>query len=264
MYIGCNWSKALKFLLEKDEVKIDYIKAGAYGDFENEFSTMRSMKPILIHGLGKFERTGMKDINLVDFYRANSIIKRCSSPHFGIHLEIKNSDMYEGMKDENIYEYMCKQIQTFKKNIEVPLLLENVPDSPIEHTVFDCYPYFQPKKLTKLFLDNNVDFLLDLTHAKITSKYHKIDVHEYLNGLPLERVREIHVNGSGYDEEGFPMDTHSSMEKEDYDLLRWVLTYSKPYVVTLEYAGTKKEKEADIIASLKTQLREIQNIIISR
>ena len=43
MYIGCNWSKALKFLLEKDAVKVDYIKTGSYGNFNEQFPTMRSI-----------------------------------------------------------------------------------------------------------------------------------------------------------------------------------------------------------------------------
>lgn len=47
MNIGCNWSEALKFLLEREAVKIDYIKSGTYGSFNEEFSTMRSKKDSL-------------------------------------------------------------------------------------------------------------------------------------------------------------------------------------------------------------------------
>src|SRR5471030_991450 len=137
MYIGCNWSKALKMLLDKDAVKIDYIKSGAFGAFNEEFKTMSSLRPILLHGLGYFENTGMKDIEIIDFNSANNLIKKCESPHYGLHLAIRNSDMYPGMTDENIYEHMSKQIQIFKKNIKVPLLLENAPDSPNDRALFD-------------------------------------------------------------------------------------------------------------------------------
>ena len=37
MDIGCNWSKALKILTEKDSVKIDYIKSFGYGNFDYDF-----------------------------------------------------------------------------------------------------------------------------------------------------------------------------------------------------------------------------------
>lgn len=260
MRIGCNWSKALKILLERQEVKIDYIKSGAYGNFDKLFTAMRSMRPILVHGLGYFEHTGMKDINIIDFNHANHIINICDSPHYGFHICIKNSDMYEGMTDKDIYKLMCNNIKIFKKNIKVPLLLENIPDSPSERAIFDHYPYIMPDEINRLVLENDVSFLLDLTHAKITAEYHGWDIHEYIRNLPLDRVIEIHINGSGYDKNGFPQDTHQSMEDEDYSLLEWVLKYTSPKIVTLEYNGIESESNETIICSLRKQLNEIQNI----
>jgi uncharacterized protein len=260
MYIGCNWSKALNFLLEREEVKIDYIKFGAYGNFDKLFPTMRSMRPILLHGLGYLEHTGMKNIGMIDFNLANHLIAECNSPHLGIHLSIKNSDMDSGMTDDDIHRRMCKHIQIFKKDIRVPLLLENIPDSPQERAIFDHYPYIMPEQFSRLFTENEVSFLLDLTHAKITAQYHGWNVHEYIRQLPLNRVIEIHINGSGYDEEGFPADTHQAMENEDYRLLEWVLNYTNPDIVTLEYNGTKEESDDTVICSLKKQLRKIQDI----
>ena len=260
MYIGCNWSKALKSLLEKDAVKIDYIKSGAFGTFNEEFLTMRSMRPILLHGLGHFEDAGMKNIEIIDFNLANKLIKNCNSPHYGLHLSIKNSDMYQGMTDENIHEHMSKQIQIFKRNIAVPLLLENTPDSPKDRIMFDHYPYIMPEQLSRLIVENDVSFLLDLTHAKITAKYRGFNIHDYIRQLALDRVVEIHVNGSGYDKDGFPTDTHQAMENEDYKLLDWVLNYTNPEVVTLEYNGIETESHDTIICSIEKQLNEIQNI----
>ncbi|MCM1989347.1 DUF692 family multinuclear iron-containing protein [Oceanirhabdus seepicola] len=260
MKIGCNWSTALKFLLEKDVVKVDYIKSGAYGTFNEQFLTMRLMRPILLHGLGYFEHTGMKNIEIIDFNLANRLLKNCNSPHYGLHLSIKNSEMYPGMTDENIYEHMCKQIQIFKKNIGVPLLLENTPDTQVDRVVFDHYPYIKPEQFKRLFIENDVSFLLDLTHAKITAQFHGWNVYDYIRELPLSFVKEIHINGSGYDKDGFPKDTHQAMETEDYNLLEWVLNYTSPDIVTLEYNGIEEESDDEVICSLKKQLIEIQNI----
>jgi len=260
MFIGCNWSKSLKFLIEKDGVKIDYIKSGAYGTFNEQFLTMRSMRPILLHGLGYFEHTGMKNIDMIDFNYANNLIKNCNSPHYGLHLSIENSDMYKDMTDENIFEQMSKQIQIFKKNITVPLLLENTPDTPQDRVIFDHYPYVMPEQYSRLFMENDVSFLLDLTHAKITARYNGWNIYDYIKELPLNRVIEIHVNGSGYDKDGFPADTHQAMENEDYKLLDWVLNYTNPQIVTLEYNGLDKENDDAVMCSLEKQLNEIQNI----
>lgn len=260
MYIGCNWSKALKTLLENNTVKVDYVKSGAFGNFDKEFETMRSMRPVLLHGLGYFENIGMKNIEVIDFNRANELIKKCNSPHYGVHLAIRKADMHEGMTDKEIYSLMSKQIKIFKNKLEVPLILENPPDSPTDRTVFGHYPYTDAEKISKLYEENNVCFLLDISHAKITANYNGWDIYDYLKSLPINRIKEIHLNGSGYDKDGYPKDTHQAMEDEEYKLLEWVLNYSKPDIVTLEYNGVEGENEELIKKNLEEQLNKINEI----
>ena len=62
-----------------------------------------------------------------------------------------------------------------------------------------------------------MNLLLDLTHAKITALYRNWDIHDYIKELPLHHIKEIHVNGSGHDEQGFPADIYQSMTDEDYE-----------------------------------------------
>lgn len=259
--IGCNWSSALRKLIDNNAIEIDYIKAGAYGDFNEQFDTMRKTHPILLHGLGYFAHTGMLNINDVDFTLANDHIKKCDSPHYGLHLAIKKSNMYGGITNEDIYKRMCDNIQIFKDNLSVPLLLENVPDTPEDRTVFDHYPYVLPEQINRLIKNNDVSLLLDLTHAKLTAQYNRWDIHEYISELPLDRVKEIHVNGSGYDEYRDISDTHESMKEQDYELLEWVLTLTNPSIVTLEYVGIKGESEEQVQRSLIKQLKSIKHIV---
>ena len=91
----------------------------------------------------------MINIEKIDFNSANSVIEKCNSPHYGIHLAIRKSDMYPDMNDKDIYERMCKQIQIFKKNLLVPLLLENSHD----HEVFDLYPYNMQEQINRIIID---------------------------------------------------------------------------------------------------------------
>lgn len=261
MNIGCNWSKYLKELIEQEKVKIDYIKYGFYENFYEEFETMRAIKPILLHGLGLNEDTGMKDIGVIDFKLLNKLIKECDSPHYGLHLAIKNSDMGIERTEEDIFKHMSNQVKTFKENINVPLILENTPDCPIDRTVFDHYPYVMPEQIKRILVENEVGFLLDLTHAKITAQYRGWNVCDYLANLPLELIKEIHVNGSGRDSEGFPCDTHESMKEEDYELLKFVLSHSNPEIVTLEYVGKEWESDEVILKSLERQLYKLNEIV---
>lgn len=261
MDIGCNWSKALRILIEKDLVKVDYIKSFGYGNFNSDFKIMRSMRSILVHGLGYFENTGMNEIEKINFISANSIIEKCDSPHYGLHLAIRSKDMFTGMTEGDIYKRMSEQIQIFKENLSVPLLLENSPDTPHDRKVFDLYPYIMPEQICKIVIENDVSFLLDITHAKLTAKYRGWDVYDYIGKLPLDRVMEIHTNGSGYDTDGFPMDTHQAMEEEDYKLLEWVLKRTNPKVVTLEFNEVETEDYGEVINSLEKQLSKIHSII---
>ncbi len=260
MKIACNWSESLRALLAGGQVQVDYIKMGVYGDFDRQFQSARALKPILLHGLGCFDHSGMRDIGIVDFGRANSLLAQCGSPHYGLHLAIQNAYMDAPMRDDEIHALMSRQIQIFKKNLRVPLLLENTPDSPQDRTVFDHRPYAEAEKISRLLRENDVGLLLDLTHAKITALYREWDIYEFLRELPLDRIREIHVNGSGYDDQGFPADTHQAMDTADFDLLEWVLGLARPDVVTLEYNGVKGESAEMVSDNLRRQLADLRRI----
>jgi uncharacterized protein (UPF0276 family) len=257
--LGCNWSDALAALLINGQVDIDYIKAGVYGEFEKRFDEMRSLKPILLHGLGCGEYAGMQRIENIDFQRVNQLITNCGSPHYGLHLAIENGDL-PSMEGEGIYMHMSRQIKIFKRSISVPLLLENIPDSPQDRTVFNHYPYAEAEKIASLLNDNDVGFLLDLTHAKITALYRQWSIYDYLGELPLTRIKEIHVNGSGYDNDGFPADTHQAMGAEDYEILDWVLNHSTPDIITLEYCGIGSESQETVCHNLQNQLAQLNRI----
>jgi hypothetical protein len=79
-----------------------------------------------------------------------------------------------------------------------------------------------------------------------------VDVHDYVDDLPLERVRQIHISGPRV-RNGHFYDAHEDLGKEDYELLKWVLMRIKPEIVTLEYF-----KDRD---KIREQLIRIEEII---
>ena len=258
--IACNWSEELCELLVSGQVQVDYIKSGAFGNFDAAFERMRSLKPVLLHGLGHFEMAGTKDLSVVDFPRANRLLAECASPHYAMHLAITHADMHEGMSDEDVHARMSANIQRFKQELNVPLLAENIPDAPQEKTLYDHYQFSEADKIVRLIVENEIGLLLDITHAKIACMYRNRNIREYLTALPLSRVREIHVNGSGFDKNGFPDDTHNAMEPADYELLEFVLTHANPEIITLEYIGIPSESREEISRNLKTQLENLNKL----
>jgi len=251
---------SLKKLLDEKAVHLDYIKTGVWGSFDDDLEAMLSHCSVLLHGFGYKGHTGMKNLDEVDFEKANELIEKCGSPHYGLHFGIENKNV-NTMPDEDIFKFMSKQTQIFKSKLNVPLLLENTPDSIKDRTVFDIYSEFQHKNINQFIIDNDVYFLLDMTHAKISAIFNEWDIKQYFEGLPMDLVREIHVNGSGFDNKGNAEDTHQSMKEEDYKLLEWVLTLTNPDIVTLEYAGFDEENDAAIGHNLTTQLNRLNKII---
>jgi uncharacterized protein (UPF0276 family) len=260
--LACNWSRSLRELLDEGIVRIDYIKTGVYGSFYEDIDTMISLHPVLVHGFGYRGHTGMKNLHEVDFDKANELLRKCDSPHYGLHFGIENKNV-GNMTAADIYKFMSEQTQIFTQRLNVPLLLENTPDSDEERSKFDLYPLAEAELITDFIRDNNVFFLLDIAHAKVAASYRSWEVEQYFSSLPLERTKEIHINGSGFDENGVIADVHSFMREDDYKLLEWVLTRTNPDIITLEYSGKRGESGEAVKENLIVQLDRLNAIIKS-
>lgn len=47
------------------------------------------------------------------------------------------------------------------------------------------------------------------------------------------------------------MDGYLAMEDEDYALLEWVLSRTKPEIISLEYSGRKSEEEETVMENIR-------------
>lgn len=259
--LGCNWSPALRNLILSNSINIDYIKAGEQSNFNELINIIRSLRPVLLHGgIGFSLRTGMANLNKVDFTHLNRLIKRCDSPQYGIHIALTQNENHGMYTEEEIFLKMSSVINEFKGLLSVPLLIENTPDCSVDRRFYKFVPYVFPDQINKLLHDNDVSLLLDITHAKITARFRGWDVYGYINSLLLNRVREIHINGCGVEKKDVLMDSHQAMEDEDFALLDWVLSRTNPQIISLEYSGHKNEDES-IIAS---HIQRFFDFMISR
>lgn len=235
MKLACNYSTELILLMKRDLAPVDYIKAGAFGQYLPELDAMRELRPVLLHGMGNHERAGMPDYSSLDFSRMNHLLRKCGSPHLAIHMGITNADVGEGWTEDDMFFRMAACANHFKEYLDVPLLLENVGDTPEERTVFDLIPFAEPGQINRLLQDTGAGFLLDIAHAKVTAQYRGWDLRAYLMELPLHLCREMHISGTAFDAAGNPYDAHGPMEDADFATLEWALERSLPDIITLEY-----------------------------
>jgi uncharacterized protein (UPF0276 family) len=134
------------------------------------------------------------------------------------------------------------------KRLNLPLLLENMPSFPAEKYAFET----SVENIAEILAATDVDFLLDIAHARVVASVFGLDVYDYIDNLPLERVRQIHTSGPRA-RNGYLYDAHEDLQEEDYGLLKWVLLRKKPEVVTLEYFRDREK--------LCEQLLRIEEII---
>lgn len=120
--------------------------------------------------------------------------------------------------------------------LEVPLLLENLDYQSTGAYAHICEPAF----VRELIEASGTYLLLDLAHAQVSADRLGVDVTAYLAGLPLDRVRQLHVSGPRL-RDGVLVDAHEPLRDEDVRLVQEMLWATTPWALTLEYGRDEAE-----------------------
>jgi uncharacterized protein (UPF0276 family) len=135
---------------------------------------------------------------------------------------------------------------------DMPLLLENYNYHPTNAYDYIC----EPETFCALVDEIGCEVLLDLAHAQISA--HNLgwpDAKSYLQALPLQLVREIHINRPAYDDGlGQMLDRHLPIQEDDLPLLLWTLERTPAVAVTLESESPSEAVLLHEIALLRRAL----------
>ena len=137
------------------------------------------------------------------------------------------------LERSQIVDNIIANINALKAELDVPLLLENSDYNPSGAYEYIC----EPEVIRTVLEATDTYFLLDLSHAQVSASRLGLTVEDYLAELPLERVRQLHVNGPRLVEPASHTleDVHETMRETDYELLGETLEHTRPWTVTLEY-----------------------------
>lgn len=259
MLFACNYSKELLELIKEDFEICDYIKIGAFGLTEEFLEVAYDLKPLLIHGFGWFERGGMISTDLMDFQLMNKLLRRYKSPFLGMHAIAYERDL---ILNENLLEHMVGIFLDIKAKLDIPLIIENMDFSKAytyETTILETV---KPEFIKALIDKTKLFMLLDTSHALVSAYQLGIDIYDYLEQLPLERIKEIHFTGSFFTNDHGYKDIHGIMNETDYAIAEFLARHPRIVkagnlkVVTLEYGGiSNTDKEA-----IKEQLARLKKI----
>lgn len=117
------------------------------------------------------------------------------------------------------------------------VVVEHIPESGPLATL-GSYPAL----LCRLVRETGVGLLLDISHARLSARHHGCSTEDYVNRLPLDRLKLIHSTGIGQDSDGAWVD-HLPMDDDDYAVLSWLLRgaragrFPMPCAVQHEYGG---------------------------
>lgn len=253
MFLAVNYSEILLNLLSANhQLFVDYIKAPTipFPKCLSQFKTGQRRRPVLPHiAQPGFLYLGHPDIQQrINYPVLLNIIRDTNPPYISTHLEALPNLISSCGRDEihqidytvwdELLDHFVNEINRLKAALFIPVIVENVPYYPfLENYKLLSYPPF----ITQLCKESNIDFLLDIAHARVSAQNMGMDIRDYITQLPLHRVKEIHVTGIQNSMVGL-WDSHTVLRADDYQLLDYILGETEPSIITIEYGGISDQE----------------------
>lgn len=238
--LGMTDCPIVRELLDAGELHLDYLEVhGPYA--ENARAAYPDMPMVLHNSLYQWSLThpdGLKHKEKGAITQERLKISR--SPFYSLHLGFSSSDV--DFVDEAmvaissqqpralVLERCINRLNELTALLDVPVLIENLDYNPTGAYEYVCETAF----LNEVLSETDAYLLLDLAHARVTAAAFGLDVRDYLAELPMDKVRQIHLNRPGF-RDGRLVDAHLHLLEEDYQLLAEILDQTQPWKMTLEY-----------------------------
>jgi len=258
--LGMTDCSAVRDLLNSGQLQLDFLEV--HGPFLEDARNAFPNMPMLLHNaLYQWSLTheaGLdhKNAGLLTSQR----LEQSRSPWYSLHLgfSVEEVDFYDEamqgispLQPRNLVLGFCiDRLRQLKALLPVAILIENLDYNPTQAYEYVCEPGF----IQTVLKETDTGLLLDLAHAQVTAHAFGVSVWDYISQLPLDKVRQIHLNRPGW-REGRLVDAHLALETEDYTLLEQILTNCHPWAVTLEY-NQSHEKILDQISRLRSILQK--------
>ena len=182
---------------------------GVGGRFNRQFRELAERCPIALHGLS-LDIGGPDPIDTDLVRSVKNLIDEIGAPLYSEHLTYCAAEghLYDLLPipfTEEAVHYVAARVRQVQDILEQPIVLENA-----------SY-YAQPRAdmteaefVRAVLSESDSGLLLDVNNIYVNSINHRYDPVEFLDALPLERVRYIHVAGH-YDEAAdLKVDTHGA------------------------------------------------------
>ncbi len=240
MQFAINYSPQAAALLSAGQIAIDYFKCP---DWDHMITDARALKPVYVH----FPITvGRGQLGKMDWHKVDRLLRDTSTPLVNVHLAAMRPDYPSPYDPQQVIDTLHRELADVVKRYGADkVIAENVPhhgdDTDYEYPVLR--PAVLPEVIRAVIETANCGFLFDLSHARISAASLGMDWREYVRGLPLERMRELHVTGMDRLENG-RLEDHLGFTEADWEAFEWFIEEMRagcaatPWIVSFEYGGT--------------------------
>ncbi|MDY7080811.1 MAG: DUF692 family protein [Chloroflexota bacterium] len=268
MKLAVNYSHPAAELLHTGKIQVDCFKCPAWPDL---VTTVQEQYQVYVHfplrvGLGINDAIDVETNQPADWDKVEALLSRTDTPLVNLHLTPSAReypdipvDTVDPMHVEMLTERAIKDVNGVVERFgSERVVVENDHSSRGRR----LRPAFLPDVIRRVVEESGCGLLLDVSHARLAAHYLDMDVCQYIEALPLTRVREIHVSGvqrfqgrwidlahqigvapdviqhfTGH------MVDHLPITDEGWSFVEWALervrngAWGRPYVVTFEYGG---------------------------
>jgi len=233
--LAVNYSLETEALLREGRIDLDLYKLPDWPDLVNQISPQF---PCYIHFT---LAAGLGNVHQSDWEMIARLKAQTRTACVNLHLVApKNLDPGDAQQVEAVLRQAEADVRLVGERVGMAqVILENVPISRTDD--YYLLPVVTPQAISRVVRATGCGLLLDLAHTRLVAGVLGLDEREYLAGLPVENLRELHITGIG-PHEGCLVD-HMEMQAADWALLDWVLQqiraglWAVPSVAALEYGG---------------------------
>ena len=175
--------------------------------------------------------------------------------------ETTKVNVHVNVDEENVRRYRQRVVKSrvrdlLDKDLETVVndfgkdnvIVENMPWHQ-KHPHYKSHVFSSDADILSDIIDrHDVGLLLDIDHARVRSNnleggLLEESLEEYVAKLPIDRLQELHMTGTRYVEKSKRLQSHLSMEKLDWNILKWAFkniqngNWSKPDIYAFEYGS---------------------------
>ncbi len=244
MRFALNYSPEAAQLLEDEIIQVDLFKLPAWDSLIVEVS---ASYPVYVH----FPLTaGSPSAEPVDFALVERYLRETESTYVNVHLGVSHQktmpqadilDLSQPMIDD-VTERMSRDLHDMVARFGAEnVIAENL--FCLDRSGQPMQACTLPDVITHVIEDAGCGLLLDVAHAQVAAFTFGMRFEDYVSALPVDRLREVHVTGIGYRDDG-RLGDHLPMRSIDWAAYEWVMDqvhhnpdWAQPNIVACEYGG---------------------------